>query len=430
MNMLLTVILLLFVLSMLIWGMISKSRIYQFPFLVGAIAFSFILPQLPALVNDRFLPEGAYAKTIFFTILCLAMCWLGWNPKAKPLSFFKHDFHEKRLLIVALMFSLCGAFFYYKLSRLPGEMIVGVEMSGTSVMYVFFGRFLTYGLAIAVICMANRLSWTALVVIAFDLVFYIDRLVVTGKRGEALELLMIFALAFYFYRGFVMPRFVMLAGIILGTLLMTSMSDYRQITRANSGPVWQDITQIDVSANFTNAMRDGGGHEMQNAIYRIYNTEQTMEFDYGKFHWNRLVFNYVPAQLLGHGLKNSLMLSMPALAKDYQPFTGTTETGMADAFQSFWYFGALKFLLLSYLMCRLWASANNGAMAAQLVYILSIVPAMHAISHQTDWAVMEWPHMLIFLVPAFLYSRMPAARVGLRFVRTNPDAGNVVTASN
>ncbi len=430
MNMLLTVILLLLVLSMLIWGIISKSRIYQFPFLVGAITFSFILPQLPALVNDRFLPEDAYAKTIFFTILCVAMCWLGWSPKAKPLSFFKHDFDEKRLLIVALLFSLCGAFFYYKLSRLPGEMIVGVQMSGASVMYLFFGRFLTYGLAIAVICLANRLSWMALVVICFDLVFYMDRLVVTGKRGEALELLIIFALAFYFYRGWVIPRFLILAGIVLGTLLMTSMSDYRQITRANSGPVWQDIMQIDVSANFANAMRDGGGHEMQNAIYRIYNTEHMMEFDYGKFHWNRLVFNYVPAQLLGDRLKSSLMFSMPALARDYQPFTGTTETGMADAFQSFWYFGALKFLLLSYLMCRLWKSANSGAMAARFVYILSIIPAMHAISHQTDWVVMIWPHMLIFVVPAFIYARIPAARIGLVFDRTNSDTQYMASASN
>ena len=90
----------------------------------------------------------------------------------------------------------------------------------------------------------------------------------------------------------------MLAGVLLGTFLMNSMGDYRAITRANSGPIWQEIGQIDVSANFRTTLNEGGP-EVRNAILRIDHTASSLEFDYGKFHWNRLVFNYVPSQLVG-----------------------------------------------------------------------------------------------------------------------------------
>ncbi|MEK1855210.1 MAG: hypothetical protein AAAC48_25945 [Phyllobacterium sp.] len=430
MNWLVTWLMLITVMMLLLWGFARGERMYQFPFLVGVITFAFVLPQIPALADDPFLPEGAYIRTIAFSIICLAMCWLGWSANAKPFRFFRWDFDEKRLIIAAYLLSITGAYFYFKLSRLPGDVSVGVQMSGAPVVWLFFARFMNYGLAIAALCLARRFSWITLLIIGMDLVFYLDRIVVTGKRAEAVELVVIFALAYWFYRGWVMPRTLVLAGMIAGMFLMSSMSDYRDVTRANRTAIWDDVSRIDIAANFDNLLKNGGP-EMRNAVLRIYNTEQVMEFDYGLFHWNRLVFNYVPAQLVGERLKESLRFELPSLGREYNPLTGTTETGMADAFSSFWYFGALKFLLLSYVVRRIWVSANTGEMSAQLVYMLSIVPAMHAISHQTDWALIVWVHMLIFLLPTLtlcrsrsrgFHSYSPAEApgpVGLRLVASN-----------
>ncbi len=404
MNWLVTWLVLATVLALLLWGFARNERMYQFPFLIGVITFAFILPQIPSLADDPFLPEGAYVRTISFTILCLAMCWVGWSTNAKPYSFFRWSFDEKKLLVAAYVLSLTGAYFYFRLSRLPGDVSVGVQMSGAPVIWLFFARFMNYGLAIAALCLARRFSWWTVLIIGIDMVFYLDRIVVTGKRAEAVELIVMFALAFWFYRGFVLPRTLVFIGMVVGMVMMSSMADYRDVTRANSAPVWEDIGRIDIMANFDNLLKEGGP-EMRNAVLRIYNTDQAMEFDYGLFHWNRLVFNYVPAQLVGDKLKESLRAELPSLGREYNPLTGTTETGMADAFSSFWYFGMFKFLLLSYVMHRIWISANTGELSAQLVYILSIVPAMHAISHQTDWALMVWVHMLIFLLPTLILCR-------------------------
>ena len=88
MNWLLTWMFVAIVLWFLAEGFMRPDRIYQFPFLAGVMTFSFILTKLPAAANDPFLPEGAYAKTIFLGVLCLLSLRLGWSSRARPLAMF------------------------------------------------------------------------------------------------------------------------------------------------------------------------------------------------------------------------------------------------------------------------------------------------------------------------------------------------------
>ncbi|WP_094507618.1 hypothetical protein [Brucella thiophenivorans] len=394
-------------------GLLFRAdRMYQFPFLAGVMTFGFLLPQIPALMHDQFLPAGAYTKTMFMGILSLSMLALGWRMAKRPIGFLSMHFSEKRLLWAAAGLSIFGAVFYFLLSRLPGDISIGTQMTGMPVVYLFFAQLMPYGLAIALLCFASRPSWTALAIIIFDLLFYFDRILVTGKRAEAIQLLLMILLPLWFYRRFVVPRILMALGILAGTFLMTSMGDYRQITRAASGFVLDDIMQINYSDNFSETLARGG-LEMRNAVLRIDEIDQRLEFDYGKFHWNRVIFTFVPAQLVGSKLKESLQFDTPKPSRNYNPLTGTTETGLVDAFASFWYFGALKFLLLAWIMRRIWETAMAGEMLGQLVYMLSIVPAMHAISHQTDWVIPVWIHMAIFLIPVLWFCRIRNKSVGL-----------------
>lgn len=389
------------VLWLLSTGLVRTERAYEFPFLAGLMAFSFLLPQIPSVAGDPAVTEAAFTKTLAMTLLCLVMLWLGWGSRRAPISFFEDTFSEKRLLNAALAMSLIGAFFFFQLSRMSNELTVGVQMSGTGVAYLFFARLMIYGLAIATLCYARRPSRFAGFIILFDLFFCIDRILVTGKRGEALEIVIIFALSFWFHRGWKPPRSALVGMILATTLVMSSLSDYRQITREDEGFDITRIAQIDLVENFQE-MLASGGLELRNAVQRIEQIDRSGEFDYGAVHWNRLVFAFVPAQIVGNPTKAALYLPVPLPPRDYLPPTGTTETGMVDAFLSFWYFGALKFFLLAYVLSRIWASANAGSTTAQIVYMLSVVPAMHAISHITDWVLQVWVHMLVFLIPALL----------------------------
>nr|WP_312967536.1 hypothetical protein [Brucella intermedia] len=403
MNLSLTWIFVGFVLYLLAGGLFSRpERMYQFPFLAGVMTFGFLLPQLPALVYDQFLPSGAYAKTMIMGILSFAMLVIGWRMTKKPIRFLRMSFSERRLIWAAAGLSAFGAVFYFLLSRLPGDVSIGMQMTGMPVVYLFFAQLMPYGLAIAVLCFARRPSWSALAIILFDLVFYLDRILVTGKRAETIQLVLMFLLAFWFYRRIVVPRTIMAIGILAGTFLMTSMGDYRQVTRTDASFVLDEILEIDYAANFRSTL-ERGGPEMRNAVQRIDEIDRRLEFDYGKYHWNRIIFTFVPAQLVGGDFKEALYLNVPEPSRDYNPLTGTTETGLVDAFSSYWYFGALKFLVLAWAMRRLWETAMAGEMLGQLVYMLSIVPAMHSISHHTDWVVPVWIHMSLFLIPVLSF---------------------------
>lgn len=419
MNAVMTWILVLVTLALIVEGFVFRERFYQFPFLAAMMTFTFILPQAPGVSIDPFLPEGGYVKVCVVAVLALLLLRIGWSQRREPPASLNQVYSENHLLVAAAAFSVIGAYFYVKLSSLPGDISVGVQMSGAPVMYLFFARLLVYGLTIAVLCFVRRPSTAAGLIIAVDVSLYLERILITGKRAETLELALIFALALWFYRGWLVPRWTVLLLLVAGIFGTTSMADYREITRRNASFEWGEIQKIDVVDNF-NKLLKSGGPELRNAVVRIDHIDRTLEFDYGAAHWNRLVFNYVPAQLVGTTVKDSLMLTTPSLGRDYHPLTGTTETGMTDAFQSFWYFGALKFMLLAYLLNLLWASANAGSTTAQIIYILSIVPATHAISHNTDWVLNVWVHMVLFLLPVLFVARL---RVQANVARAAPSTG-------
>jgi uncharacterized membrane protein YsdA (DUF1294 family) len=379
---------------------------YHYPFLAGATFLGFIAPQLPAFADDPFFPPGAVARTAVFAILCLAGCLLGWY--AAPRFVTKSApwrFNEHKLLAIAAVLSAIGAYFYMKINNLPYDIKFSVY-TGLPVVYIFFARLLPYGFAIALIVCAHRPSLPGLAILAFDLVIYADRILVHGRRSEAADFVFLIALAFWFQRRWAAPRLLSLLFVLAAALALTSTGDYRSVTTARDPSPWSSLLQIDVGANFADVVAHGG-NEVRNAVNRMEAVRQTEAFDFGLSHWNATVFNYVPAQLFGASFKEGLMIPLEGqIARDYAPHPGTTETGLTDAFASFAYLGALKFFLLAYLMRRLYDAAMADSTICQIVYALSLAPAMHAITHHTQWPFSAWIHMLVFLVPALLMARV------------------------
>ena len=412
MNWLLIAVLFLVCLALIVQGMRAPGKIYEFPFLAGATFLGFVLPQMPALANDPFLPSDAFTKTALFTILCAAMCGIGWSAARRPFEGPYWTFDDRRLLGVAAFLSLIGAFFFYKVTQLPDEMRLVARMTGLPVAYLFFAGLLTYGFAIAVFCFAKRRSGAALVIAVFGSLFYLNSILIWGRRQVTVEFVLVIALAVWFGRGVAAPRVLALAGIFAGALALFSTGHYRGLVGAYDGnePSWSEVSTIDVLGNFKEVL-ELGGPEMRNALLRIHAVDRSMAFDYGLFHWNVLVFNYVPAQLLGREFKESLQIPFyEQLDLEYDPPFGTTETGMSDAFASFWYFGALKFFLISYLLGRMYRTAAAGSLLCQLLYALSLSAAMLTITHHTQTLPSAWIHMAIFLVAPLAIARLHPRR--------------------
>jgi hypothetical protein len=397
---------------MLLQGMTRRGAIYQFPFLAGAVFAGYILPQLVGLSHDRVLPAGALETTLVMALLSAAMCWLGAAVPHRPLRAFNWNYDDRRLLIVSAALSLAGGYFYFAISRLPPEMVNISQWTGLPVVYLFFARVLTYGFALAVLLFARSGSRAALVVALYGAVFALDRILLAGRRQDLIEFLTIILLAVWFQRNRSVPRPLMLVGLVLGALFINSIGDYRAATAGPAGSRWEAIAKIDFVDNFSRIAEEGGA-EVRNAVFNIAAVKRSMDFDLGVSHWNGLVFSYVPAQLVGAGFKAALYLPQSQPAFDeffYIPPTGSTWTGLSDAFQSFWYFGCLKFFLIAFVMQKLWLAARDGNLTAQLLYMLLPVHALEAITHTTQYFLSPLVHLAIFLLPPLMLARRRSVR--------------------
>jgi hypothetical protein len=266
---------------------------------------------------------------------------------------------------------------------------------------------LTYGFALSVLIFAKSGSRIALLVAVYGALFYFDRIVIGGRRQDLVEFLLIILLVFWFQRNWCVPRPLMLAGLVLGALYVNSIGEYRSATMDPNGPKWDSVSNIDFIGNL-DRITERGGAELRNAVYGVGAITRNLNFDFGLYHWNALVFGYVPAQIVGRELKESLYLPIPDVGLDrysYSPPTGSTSTGLADAFQSFWYFGCLKFFVIAVIMRKLFIAARAGNITAQLLYVLLPVFALEAITHTTQYFVSPWVHLTIFLLPALLLAR-------------------------
>jgi hypothetical protein len=194
MNWAITWILLALVAGLMLEGLVRQERAYQLPFLGAVMTFAFILPQMPGVADDPFLPQGGYVKVCLMAILALLFLRLGWSEHRKPLALFNQTYSESRLLILAGILSAIGSVFYVRISHLPGEAVIGVQMTGAPVMYLFFARLLNYGLAIAVLCFARRVpamhavshvtDWVVSVWMHMAL-FLVPVLIFAAVRGDA-----------------------------------------------------------------------------------------------------------------------------------------------------------------------------------------------------------------------------------------------------
>ncbi len=397
--------------TLLFWGLLKSQRIYQFPFLAGAVFTGWVLPQLIGLSSNPFLPTGALEKTLFMTILCAGMCYVGYTWNRHPLRLLNWTFKDYRLLIGSAALSIIGAYFFFRVSQMGQEVTAtaGGQWSGIITVYTFFSKLLTFGLIIALLGYLANSSKLALGVVLFDSVFYLDRIILKGRRAAMAEFMFIILFALWFRRGYVIPRWAMLAVILVGTLVTNSIGEYRGIVKDEEGLYWNKISEIDFIDNLR-FLSSEGGHELTNTLYKIETVDRNLDFDFGLSLWNQLVFNYVPAQFLGSDFKRSLMVGEELDDSVYNEFyytraTGTTSTGMTDAFASFWYFGALKFFLIAFIISKLYRAAIRGNFIAQFLSIVLMTPALHAITHSTNWFFKDWPQILVFVGPVLWLAR-------------------------
>lgn len=417
--------------AVILWGVRVKERIYSYPFWAALVFASFILVQFAGLLAEEQVPQSATSHALIMALLSLAMCFYGWIAGARS-KILKRAWtiNPVRLGQIGAVYVAIGGYFLFLISRMfPVQM--GGGWSGVVVVFHFFGELRGVGFAVCLFVLLWTGSRTALLGTLVGLLLYLDSVVFGGRRTPGVELILFTILSLWFVRRVGVPRFAALAVPLVGVLLFYSIGEYRAVTvtHTSANPIsnplgrianlrWNEVRAIDYLGNLK-GVATAGGPEVRNAIHIIGAVNSSGNFDMGGSHWNNLIFRYVPSALVGGETKAALYLGgdwirhphdplyREALQKyGYVPSPGSTVTGLADSYASFWFFGSLIFFLIAYSMRAMYDAAMDGSVGMGLMYVLCMLGALHAIPHHTGYYPARVIYVGIFLVPALMLARV------------------------
>jgi len=408
--------------AIVVQAIIDPVRIYQYPFCAAVVIVGFIVPPLFGLLRASYLPPWSIERYLFTCILCLVMCWAGdacakrySRPRARLVVY-----DARRWLLGSTLLILVGGLTYLK-SRIlfQAEFNMG---TGLPTALSFFTVLLRYGFIMAMIYLLSTRNKYALLLAGLSGLYYLDRIILFGRRQDAFEFLFVIIGAVWFVLGKRLPRIAIVAMIVVGAIAATSVGAYRSIVVSTSGERdWSRLRDVNVLEGFRSSVAEGSTETLA-GVYLMAASAAENAFDFGAYHWNVLVFNYVPAQVFGADFKESLYIPAPdliAMAErryGFVPSSGTTVTGMVDCYASFWYAGCLKFFLIAYIMQWLYLHAIRGSLMAQSIYLFMMGMALHAVTHHTQFFFSPWLHLLFFWVPVMFIAARSVEPVELEAV--------------
>ncbi len=409
--------------AMVLRGFLVKNRIFEFPFWAGLISMGWFYPQAIGGLNvvETF-PDGSYAAAMFFATICTVAMWLAYekavsSPESKP-GWLDFQFDLNRLYKAGAFLCMAGFFFQWKLMSLPQEMLNASQWSGATVKYHFLASIFRFGFLVLwmiYLSLGKKNSPKFLVFLIPSLLVVFEAAIIRGRRAEMMNLAAYILICPWFVRRFSIPRWILLLGLGLGMVLINSIGVYRAIMNDDDTPLGERLEaalQADYTAESEGVLQKSG-HEFKNYIYFRHIIAEEGKYDFGIKHWNGLVFNYVPAQLVGRAVKNGLMFpfkdNTATIAREKYNHTvgvGTTLPGYTDAFGSYWWFGFIKFSIIGWMMGVLYRHAMVGSLLGQLLYVYGLGTAMHAVTHGTHSILLSiWVYFFALGFPALYWAR-------------------------
>lgn len=400
----------------------GPDRFYQFPFWAGVIALGWFFPQaIGGYYNVRIFPGDSYSNALIFASLCTLGLWKGyeWSVKKniKPYSWLMKTFEWNKVYVAGVMLSLFGFYFYWKLWQFPEEDLESTQWSGTTVMFLFLANTFKFGFLILwlrSLTGKSILDKKSLPFLIPAFLFLFSAVVLRGRRAEMMNLVSYIIVGVFLIRNIKIRKIFIISSLVAGLILVNGIGTYRSIMKNKNLSLTERISSAynaDYSTSFNNNISESG-NEFKNYVYRFFAHQELFYFDYGAYHWNRFIFNYVPAQIVGQDVKEAFMIPLKDMRIVQRQVSGsswqvgTTSTGYSDSFGSFGWFGFIKFILVGVMMGYLYRYARNGSFLAILLYVAFLGTAMHTITHGTnEILVRAWVYFFVLIYPVLYLSR-------------------------
>lgn len=398
--------------GLILWGLMRLERAYQYPFFMGSIFVSFIIPQAFVLIKN---PEPASPEALerlfLMSFLCAFMCWFGYqfSPNPKWVNKLNISVSETKLFQAGTILLIIGLISKYSIR------LVSIETGGHSnawtgaaTILFFFGNLLYIALSIFLMELLKKPNIQNFVFTALAAYFPLRDIIYAGRRQPAMTFLLIIGLCFWFVKRSIPPRWFFVATIAAIIFLIPLFGANRSIVNDTINQDWEAIETA--SERATENLQEQNYLEIKNAAILMDAVSKTGRYGYGTAYWDATIFQFFPGQIFGHGLKEALQLKLGLshfkYLFGYYVVPGSTNTGIGDAFAEFDYFGCLMFAFIGYFYKHLWVSANyHNSVLSRLLYIGLGSPAMVTITHGTQRFVQEALFQLIFVGFVVYYAK-------------------------
>lgn len=379
-----------------IWGFIKIERIYQYPFFMVAITIAFILPQISALIlNPLGVTQEAIVRFIIITILCLIMCFVGYHSKPNPalLKRLQIPINDKRLMKSAFVLAILGWIFGFLTQQAASSFRAGELWSGPATIFAFFSQVVYISFAIFLLGFLRKQTYINFIGIIISSTPIIST-ILAGRRQATMTFVIIVGLCLWLTLRWVPSRLIVITLMILGIYIIPVVGQLRSNfwNLAFKGDFY--TLRYEAQKSFEN-LQSGETLEIRNAALIMDYASKNNDYEYGAGYWNALIFQYIPGQIVGQELKQSLQFQTRRSDKlqsyyQYGLPLGTTWTGIGDSFLQFGYLGCIIFAVIGIVFKTLWISTvYYRSSIAPILMMGFISPAMLGITHGTERFLQE-----------------------------------------
>lgn len=383
-------VLLAFSVALFIFGLRTKSGYLSYPTLVSAVFVGWVVPQLWSLLNttDEIRSQYLFVLNVF-ALACLLAVYLGW----RAASFVRRDYVLPKACGLSLKTlkatTIVGTAFTWVMWLILGEIDIDVADQGgwtgrSTIVYLFL-NLKTIPLFLSILLFLVRRTPLTTILLILNLAIYAPLIFVYFRRRAMFELFMSLSLGLWFARGYAIPRTMVLPLVVIFSLVIFGTGELRKLAMGSTLSEWSmptitEIASIDFWA-LTPFVREAATPELDNALSLVELSSKYGDTTYGATSWNRLVFQWVPAQLVGQDVKEALMFDLGTANRmfyltyhDIRP--GSAPTAIGEAYLEFGMLGWVFFFLTAYVMGLWWQKASKGNRYAQICYAIGIVPAV------------------------------------------------------
>ncbi|WP_123906253.1 hypothetical protein [Sphingorhabdus sp. YGSMI21] len=396
-----TILLLIFSSIVAAISIFQPAGYIKAPALMALVFAAWFAPQLFSAGQISTIPQDAVFDVGMLALFCILAVFFGWwRGVATPIRT-----PSKRIIInvdaliapVALLTIFTTVMNIY-LNQMRGSEAGQVsQWTGPITIVAFFAGLRTIPLVFSLLMVMHKRTPLTLTLAVANLAVTIPVALIYLRRSEMVDLGIAILGALWFARRIRIAPLYIVAGAVLFAVVVFTIGPLRSAQNTHESQTGQNVSIINpilwknIDVGKAVATSIDKSPDVQNAVYRTKYLNDYGGFSYGATVWNKFVLSFIPGQILGKDFKVGLLIASSGIAAEdiyyrynFEYQTGTTSTGVGSAYADFGYLGFFYYLLVGYIMARIYRVAMRGDPWFQTAYLAILPFCLTMITHGHD----------------------------------------------